>query len=67
MRMRIDPAGNDELARGVDDDIGLHIERLTDRRDRLAVDKDVGGVVVNGGYNTAVFDKCFHNFVLIYA
>jgi hypothetical protein len=55
MRMRIDPAGNDELAAGVDDFIRLDFDRLPNRRDRFAFDKNIGYIVVDGGYYSAGF------------
>ncbi len=58
MRMRIDPAGNHQLPRRINDNIRLHIERLADSRDGLAVDKNIRVIVVNGGDDAAVFDQC---------
>ncbi len=49
MRMRIDPAGKNKFARCVNNNVHFHIERLADSRHRLAVDKNICCVVVNGG------------------
>ena len=60
MRVRVDAAREDVLARGVDDPIGVDVERLADHRDPLAVDVDVADVVVGGRDDPPALDQCRH-------
>ncbi len=63
MRMRIDPAGNDQLPCRVDHRFRLNIQRLPDGRYRLAIDKNISNIVVNRGNNSSVFDQCSHSIL----
>ena len=60
VRVRVDCAGQHVLAGGVDDLVGLDVERLADQRDALALDVDVADVVVGGGDDPAAFDQYGH-------
>src|SRR4030095_7577644 len=53
-------AGEDVLPRGVDDPIGVDVERLADHRDPLPLDVDVADVVVGGRDDPSALDQCRH-------
>ena len=55
--VRVDAARQDVPARRVDDLVGRHVERGADEGDPLAVDEDVGDVVVGRGDDAAVLDQ----------
>jgi hypothetical protein len=57
VRVRVDAAGKHQLAAGVDHLVGLHGQVLADGLDRLALDVDVGEVVVDRGDHPAVLDQ----------
>ena len=56
----IHPSGHDELARGVDDGIGVDDELPADEGHDLAVHEDIGVVVVHRGDDPAVPDENAH-------
>ena len=60
VRMRIDQSGEDVLARGVDDPVGIDVERLAEHRDALVLDEDVADVVVGGRDDPPALDQCRH-------
>ena len=60
MRVRVDAARQDVLARRVDDAIRVDVERLAEHRDALAVDVDVADVVVGGRDDPPALDQCRH-------
>ena len=54
--------GSTYLPRRVDHAVGVEVERLADQRDPLAVDEDVGDVVVRRGDDAAALDQHGHGF-----
>jgi hypothetical protein len=60
MRVHIDPAGQHQLAGGIDHAIGGQIERGPDRADLLALDQHIAFVEIGGGDNRAVLDQDAH-------
>lgn len=61
MRVRIDPAGDNQFSGRVDYTVRVHIERFSDYRYGLVFYQDISAVVVNGGDDAARFDQCFHS------
>src|SRR5262245_34386713 len=61
MRVRVDAARNDELAGGVYIHIGFHLELGANGGDLLAVDEDVGFVVIGSSDDLSVRDQGFHD------
>ena len=60
VRVRVDETGEHELAGRVDHRVGGHVEGLADQGDPLAVDEDVGDVVVGRRDDTAALDQHGH-------
>ena len=60
MRVRIDASWEDHFPCGIDDDIGLHLEFLSDQSDRLALNQNVAVIIIDCGDYSSVFDKCLH-------
>ena len=58
--VRIDAARQHELAPGVDHTVGVVVERLADQRHPVALDEDVGDVVVGRGDDAATLDQHGH-------
>ena len=56
----IDPAGDYEPLRRVDDAVGVHRQVAADQRHGLAFDEDVRAVVIDGGHDPAVLDQNAH-------
>jgi hypothetical protein len=63
MRVRVDAAGDYELARGVDGPIGFDVDLFADRRDRFAFDEYVSGIIIDRCDYATVFDQCCHFFL----
>ena len=61
MRVGIDAARQDVLAGSVDHLVGLRVERFADQGDPLAVDEDVGDVVIRRRDDAAVLDQHGHS------
>src|SRR6476660_9568696 len=53
VRVRVDRAGEDVLALGIDHLVRRDVQRLADQGDALALDEDVGDVVVRRGDHAA--------------
>jgi hypothetical protein len=60
MGVDIDPAGQQQLARGVDRFVSLRRQVAPDQRDLFAVDQLIGLDGVAGGDDRAVFDQGSH-------
>ena len=60
MRVDVDPAGHDELARGVDHRVRGQVQPLADQADDALVDVHVGLVAVGGRDDGAVLDESGH-------
>ena len=60
VRVRVDRTRHDDHSGGVDDLVGLDVERVAHEGDRLALDVDVTPVVVGGGDDTAALDQHGH-------
>ena len=60
MRVRVDAARQDVLAGGVDRPVGGDVEVGADQRDALALDEDVGDVVVGRGDDASSTDQDRH-------
>ncbi len=56
VRVRIDPAGNDELAGGVDRLVHLHLEVRADDGHALVFDQNIALVIVNRSHDAAILD-----------
>ena len=56
VRVRIDAAGNDESAFGIDSHVSFHLELGADDGDDFVFDQDVGVVVVGGSDDVTIFD-----------
>ncbi len=57
VRVRVDAARQHVLPGGVDDAIGVDVERLADERDALVVDEHVADVVVGRRHDAAALDQ----------
>src|SRR5579872_7178417 len=61
MDVRVDPAGQDQQARGIDDGVRRRCEQRTQSDDLFSLDEDVTGVAVGGRDDMTVLNQQRHN------